>query len=64
MWRALRQERRTEERKVKLIYRLYRALLMTKADAERTGAVYGDQSVCVKALKEFERWEQDQERKE
>ena len=58
-YRALRKERRTEERTLKLIYRLYRALHLTKLDAERNGVVYGDQSVCVKALREFERWDQE-----
>jgi hypothetical protein len=61
-WREKRRERRTEERTIKLIERLYRALVLTKADAERAiGQPYGEQAVCVKAIKEFERW--DQERK-
>lgn len=34
-----------------LISRLTWALALTKKDAERLGAVYGDQATCVKAIK-------------
>lgn len=64
-WRERRREQRSEERTLKLIYRLQRALVLTKADAERSsGTPYGDQSVCAKALKEFERWELERQEKE
>jgi hypothetical protein len=47
-----------------LIYRLKRAVELLKADAERNGFVYGEQSVPIKALKELEKWEQERKGKQ
>ena len=63
-WRERRREQRSEERTLKLIYRLQRAVLLTKADAERDGFTYGEQSVPVKALNEFAKWEQARQEEE
>ena len=39
-----------------LIHQLYRALVLTKSDAEKNGFSYGSQSNCQKALQAFNRW--------
>jgi hypothetical protein len=63
-WRERKLAQRAEERTVKLIYRLKRAVELLKADAERNGFVYGKQSVPLKALKELEKWEQERKGKQ
>ena len=43
-----------------LLRQLYRALILTKSDSEKDGFKYGDQSICVKALKAYEKWDASQ----
>lgn len=60
-WRELKRDKRSEERTIRLIERLYRAVLLLKADAEKQGFVYGEQSVCQKAIEEYHRWNRDRQ---
>lgn len=57
-YRERKSEQREEERTIKLIYRLVRALTATKEVAEQQGVRFDEHSVCVKALNEFAKWEQ------
>ena len=41
---------------VLLAGQLWKALRLTKCDAEKNGFSYGSQSNCVKAMKAFEKW--------
>lgn len=60
-WRELKRDKRSEERTMRLIERLYRTVLLLKADAEKNGFAYGDQSVCQKAIAEYQRWNKDRQ---
>ena len=57
-YRERKTEQRTEERTIKLIYRLARALMATRDIAQQHGVNFDEQAVCNKALHEFAKWEQ------
>ena len=51
----------TKAELIALMRKLHRALVLTKIDAELHGVSYGLQSVCVKAIKAFEKWDKSNE---
>lgn len=62
-WRELKRDKQTEERTLRLIERMYRTILLLKADAEKNGFTYGPQSACQKAIDEYQRWNRDRQSK-